>query len=57
MSVINWPVLCENDQRLDELLSHLRNEQSEELRAYYEATSSFAHRMLQQFWGDRRGSV
>jgi len=51
MSVINWPVFCENDQRLDELLSHLRNEQSDKLRAYYEATRSFAHRMLREFLG------
>jgi hypothetical protein len=47
--VINWPVFCEDHTRLDELLSHLRNEDSEKLNGYYRLTRAFGHAMLRRF--------
>jgi hypothetical protein len=41
MSVINWPILCDDLGRADELLRHLRSD-SEKLTAYYQSTREFA---------------
>jgi hypothetical protein len=49
MAVINWPVFCEDYERLDELILHLRNEHSEKLGEYYHSTREFARAMLREF--------
>lgn len=46
MSAINWPVFCEDDARLDKLLSHLRNQNSVKLNSYYRLTRTFGRKML-----------
>jgi hypothetical protein len=49
MSVINWPVFCENDTRLDALPAHLSHGESPKLSEYYRITRSFAREMLNRF--------
>lgn len=49
MQVINWPVFCESVRILDDGLEHLRNESSQKLHAYYQATRAFGVKMIEQF--------
>ncbi len=47
MSAINWPILCGDLERADELLRHLRSD-SEKLNGYYQSTREFARISLGQ---------